>query len=245
MSEIISSLFSNCIKYFSGWIFSGFIFFLIKTKTGNTILSWLKHCWYLIINPAIRYSASFSFYFDEDVSESDLKDLISKIYNNPLIDKYKLNREGLNDLYCKFYYAGINYLLEIDKNDADDKINVYLKLKETESNYKNLRKHLNCDSIKGFVKDVVLSEIQHKYTSNDFRGIYEIKLYFTEQKYNFFVTGRLEKIPKGLIDSISVIIKDDKKDNWNIYANTESIKIIVENDIEDFFDSIKKYLSIL
>jgi hypothetical protein len=114
MQHIIDFYNSDWFKIlltFSGWI----IAIMVTTKPGILFLSLIKHFWYLIVNPAIIYSASFRYEFI-NIDCNEVKNLMNEIYNCKDLEKFKLKRNGFaHDNKCNLHYPGLDYTLEVEE----------------------------------------------------------------------------------------------------------------------------------
>lgn len=242
MQHIIDFFNSDWLKIFltfSGWI----IALLVTTKPGILILSLIKHFWYLIINPAIIYSASFRYEF-LNVDFNEVKDLMREIYNCKDLEKFKLKRNGFeHDYKCKLHYPGLDYSLEIEELTRGAVLTVLIK--ETESNYKNLNGHIKNVIIKDFVKNIILANILKKYTTNQYISTYELILKFSNPKYNYFLKERFSGIPKGYVSNALLTVKDAINENFTLNANLNEMNICVKNNFDEFIKILDKYMSII
>lgn len=236
--DIITSSWFQLIFAFSGWIVAS----LVTTKTGTKILGILKHFLYLIINPAIIYSTCFTYEFI-NIPQDDIKDLLFKIYNSKEIENCKLNRNGFKDYECKLRYPGLDYIFNVEETNSGSIL--YVKILETESNYRNLNTNIKNTVIKEFVQNIVLKQILNTYTSSQFKADYQLVLRFTKPKYNYFVKERFSTIPKGYVTQALISVKDADNDNFILSANLEQINITVRNDFNEFMKILDKYISIV
>lgn len=235
--NILNSDWLNVI-YSTGWLLA----FLVSTKIGNKILAFLKHIFYLFKNPPIIYSASFDFDFF-DINSEEINNLVRTIYKSEKLSNLKLVRNGQNFNIYKLHYPGIDYEFNIEENGENAKL--LIKLKETESNYNNLNRHIKNELIYKFMRDFVLVYIQEKYTTSQYTVNYQFNLRFSEIKYNFFLKERFTKIPKGYVSNALVTIKDVDNSNFLLEADLNGLNICVNNNLEMFVKMIEKYISIV
>lgn len=237
---ILNIINSDWIKfiYGTGWVLA----FLVSTKLGNNILTFIKHIWYGIKNPPIIYSASFEFEFNE-IDITQINNLVESIYKSPKLSKYKLNRSGQTNNIYKLHYPGIDYIFEFE--EQNDKTNLIVKIKETKSNYNNLNNHIKKIIIEAFMKDIVLSNILEKYNTSQFSCKYQFNLKFSKKKYNFFLRERFVNMQKGYVSSALVTIKDVKDEDFVLDADLSGISICVKNSFDKFLRMFSKYISIV
>ncbi len=236
--DFIDSTLFKTILVLGGYFWA----FLVTTKMGNNIRSFFKNFIYKFRNPPIIYSASFIFEF-KDAEYTSITALMNKVFYNNSISKYKLQQNGLKDSCCNFHYPGLDYVLEVEQ--CEEFISLSINIKETESNYKNLTGHIKNMIIKGFIEDIVLSEISKEYTTEQYEANYQFNLKFTEQKYNFFLKERFTNISKGYVSNALVTIKDENDDNFVLTADLKGISICVKNNFSRFIELMGKYSSIV
>lgn len=237
---ILNILNSNWIKfiYGTGWVLA----FLVTTKTGNKILTFFKHIFYWFKNPPIIYSASFDFDF-LDINAEEINNLVKTIYKSEKLSSLKLVRNGQKYSSYKLHYPGIDYEFNIEEINENTKL--LIKLKETESNYNNLNRHIKNELIYKFMRELVLVYIQEKYTTSQYTVNYQFNLKFSEMKYNFFLKERFTQIPKGYVSNALVTIKDVDNSNFFLEADLNGLNICVNNNLDMFVKMIEKYISII
>ena len=237
---IIDIMHSDWIQFIYG---TGFFWgLLVSTKTGNNILSMMKHCFYCVKNPPIIYSASFNFEFD-NVNTNEISNLAKDIYKSENLSKYKLKRNGNNANEFKLHYPGLDYIFEIENNDEFTTLTI--NIKETESNYNNLNGHIKNIVIGAFMKEIVLSKILEIYTTSQFKSNYQFNLKFSEKKYNFFLKERFVKTSKGYVSSALITIKDKEDEDFILDADLNGMCICVKNNFDKFLTMLSKYVSII
>lgn|SRR5574344_1386684 len=242
--QIFNSIVSSFQKFLIAFISGGIICpIILRTKLGNKGLSIGKHLLYLIKNPGIIYSFYAKFYFEETLSSNI--DLLDKIYNNEKLEELGIKRHGIKENKINLSYPGINYTIRFEENRFNERYELSVEIQETESNYKNLVTHIKKKFIKTFLNDVVIKAIQDSITADQYTSLFGITLRFLNPHDNFFIKGRMNIIPKGLIDEMAVKITDKDNDKIHISANLNKLQITVEESFMDFISTIDTYLSII
>lgn len=226
----------HIIKYlFFGWL----IPFMLKTKIGIVILTFIRNIWYLILNPKIIFSLSIVLNFSEEIDEEYVLEFLNNSLNKAL------KNFGCTIINNRLNFKELTFDIDTDNQNEDSKYRIIIRGNQNNLTYRDFRNFTKKRYLLNFLKIISKSALSC-FSSNEVNILYQINFMFLESKNNFFINERLSSL-KNLSDAninVNLIVEDY---NTQAYINATKEKLCIScfNDIEEFNTVIILYSPII